>query len=240
MSRRRTPANSHVEPRAIGAGHARLHHNAVEELERKLAAKDEELAQARNEIRNVRLELQELTLLKDKMWNDKQRLLGENRELRGWVKQLDDMYEKLERKSASLQGAASAPEAAPTPFRKDKERKELELQIRFEKEFIENPARSYSPAPSMLLLNLLKRRLEELNETPNNDYKYSSNEEKLEKLSPAASAKYYELINAMNLETNKLENRDLPSHTFYVFQRPYLYVLYGGNLDEVDKLVEER
>jgi hypothetical protein len=174
-------------------------------------------------------------------------------ELRRDMKRLQSENEALQRRIDSLQRgvAPTAPKAVvpapkavapapapPKPSVKDKERKELEDRIEEEKWWLgyKAPKRDESK-----LLTLLLDRLQQLDTTADDKYEESDDNAKLQKLGADASAKAKELFKSWKLELQRIfylfggrqgdpEGPNLIRFEEYKAKRPYLYVLYGGEL----------
>ena len=192
-----------------------------------LQAKEEELARSR------RTHKAAINRLADETVDDE----AEKRRLEAEVERLELRLAEAAELIDQL-APAPAPKAAAALVGKDAERNRLRDSIRREGQYIKDTTRHYLQDPTTLLLDLLERKLEDLNAMPDEDYKGMSTDQDLyKKLGAAASAKYDELVAAQ--QAARSANPDVPDRAFYKYARPWLYVLYGGDLNEVDKLVPE-
>ena len=202
-----------------------------------LQAKEEELARSR------RTHKAAINRLADETVDDeaeKRRLEAEVERLELRLAEAAELIDQLAA-AAGMPKAAPAPEAVPAPKPappkpsvKDKERGELTRRIQREEQYVNDwPSREGRSE----LLTLLSKRRDELDATPDDAYKYTSETAKFDKLDETAKAKAKELWrNYRNEDMRQGYNQMGGGHgafagganALYKLERLYLYVLYGG------------
>lgn len=172
---------------------------------------------------------------------EKERLQSENMALKLHIDRLQRGVAPTAPKAVVPAPKAVAPAPAPPkPSVKDKERKELKGRIEKETWWLGYKANEPKRDESELL-TLLLDRLNKLDTTTDDKYEESDDNAKLQKLGADASEKAKELLRRRKLQLQSLyyqfgnrqgdpEGANRLRFEEYIAERPYLYVLYGGEL----------